>query len=346
MNEIELQKRFNSAIKKSHDDSKLDYCLCCGKKVSSFCNSHSLPKFILRNISKDGFVLTSNNYFKMSLMDKKTGLNKSGTFKRICNDCDDIIFKDYESEEQLLIPPRKKIMTLIDLKNCLRVYDKRLNEIALYNDMMAKKVDDFMLQKLIETQTINALDLNEIKEELDRDMKILSKESSSSFKLIFWEKLNYVVPIAFQGHIALVGDLKGNTINNIYFKDDKYRIENINVCVFPLKKESIVMMFISNDNKKYKAFIKQFNSLPNVKKLQLISFMIFNYSEDFFVSSKSKEELINNKDLDVVTQNVTNIYALDEEMANEMKKIKNTELSGYVSFPNLLSKEYSLSVND
>lgn len=342
MDIFELKKQMNNILRKSHNDSKLDYCLCCKKKVSSFCNSHSLPRFILKNISKDGYVLTSNNYFKMPLIDSTRGLNNSGVFKRICNDCDNDLFKNYESAEQLLLQPRKKIMTQIDLKNCLRMCDKRLSEIALYNNLLKMDPSDSMLQSLLETQRINCLDLNEIKKEIDRDLKILSKQSTSSFDLIFWEKLEYVVPIAFQGHIALVGDLSGNTINDIYNKNENYVIENMNICVFPLKSQSVVMVFINKDNKKYKEFIKQFKILKREEKLQLISYMIFNYSEDFFVSSIAKNEIINNKNLDIVARNTTNIYALDEEFADQLKKYKNSELCGYISFPNLLDKKYSL----
>lgn len=342
MDELDLKKQMNTILKKSHDDSKLDCCLCCEKKVTSFCNSHSLPRFILKNISKDGYILTSNNYFKMPLIDSKKGLNNSGVFKRICNECDNNLFKNYESLEQLLSYPRKKLMTQIDLKNTLRMYDKRLNELALYKNLLLMNPDDFMRFQIMETQRVSYFDLNEIKNELEKDLKILSKTSSSSFELIFWEKLNYVTPIAFQGHMALVGDLKGNVINDIYNRSQNYIIENINICVFPLQKETVVIVFVSKDNKKYKNFINQFKKLKKENKLQLISYMIFNYSEDFFVSKMAKDEILNNKDLDIVTQNTTNIYTYDEEMAQQMKKSKYQELKNYATFPNLLGKEYSI----
>lgn len=343
MDEQNLRKQINTILKKSHDDSKLNYCLCCGKKVTSFCNSHSLPRFILKNISKDGYVLTSNNYFKMPLIDSKKGLNNSGVFKRICTECDNNLFKDYESLEQLSSCPRKKLMTQIDLKNTLRMYDKRLNELALYNNLLLMNPDDFMRLQIMETQRINYLDLNEIKNELAKDLKILSKTSSSSFELVFWEKLNYVTPIAFQGHIAMVGDLKGNIINDIYNRSQNYVIENINICVFPLQQETIVLLFVSKDNKKYKNFISQFKKLKKDNKLRLISYMIFNYSEDFFISKMAPEEILNNSDLDMVTQNITNIYALGEDSAQQLKKSKYQELKNYVDFPNLLGKEYAIS---
>lgn len=342
MDFIELQKQLNTILKKSHVDSKLDYCLCCGKKVSSFCNSHSLPKFVLKNISSDGYVLTSNNYFKMPLVNITEGLNKSGTFKRICNDCDNSLFTSYESSEQLLSYPRKKMMTQIDLKNALRMYDKRLNEIALYNNIFSMDPNYFIQCQLFERQKINYLDLKEIKNEVQNDLEILSKTSPSSFELIFWEKLNYVTPIAFQGHIALVGDLNGSVINNIYNENENYVIENINICVFPLQKETIVMMFINRGYKKYKNFINQFKKLTKEKKLQLISYIIFNYSEDFFISKNAKDEILSNQNLDIVTQNVTNILALDEEMGNQIKKVKFNELMDYINFPNILGEQYSI----
>lgn len=345
MDELEIKKQVNAILKKSHDDSKLDYCLCCRKKVTSFCNSHSLPRFILKNISNDGYVLTSNNYFKMPLIDNKKGLNSSGTFKRICNECDNNKFKNYESLEQLLSYPRKKLMTQIDLKNTLRMYDKRLSEIELYKNLLSMEGEDLLKYEMMEKQRINYLDLNEIKNELQRDLNILSKNSSSSFELIFWEKLNYVTPIAFQGHLALVGDLKGNIINDIYNKNPNYIIENINVCIFPLQKETIVMMFVNKDYKKYKNFITQFKHLTKENKLKLISYIIFNYSEDFFVSKMATNEILNNKDLDIITQNVTDFYAFDEEMEKKAKKEKYQELKKYILFPNLLAKEYSILNN-
>lgn len=237
MDYIDIKKQMNSALKQAYYNSKLDHCLCCKKKCSSFCNSHSLPKFILKNIEKNGFVISSNNYFKIPVIETEKGLNKSGTFLRICNSCDKDLFKNYEDESLLQIPPRKKIMTQIDLKNSLRMYDKRLTEIELYNILLTMSPNDYMLRAIFEKQRVNKLDLDEIIIETTRDLNVLNKQSSSSFNLIYWEKLDYVCPIAFQGHVALLGDLEGNIINNIYNRDKRYIIENINICIFPLKKK-------------------------------------------------------------------------------------------------------------
>lgn len=323
-------------------ESKLDYCICCGNKVTSFCNSHTLPRFILKSISDNGMVVTSNNFFKMPLISNELGLNNSGTFKRICKQCDSTVFQAYEEIDKLLVLPRKKIMTQIDLKNTLRMYDKRSNEIELYNIMISEYADEFILPELLKKQRINNLDFNEIKNELERDIKILKKQSASSFELIYWKILDYVTPIAFQGHIALYGDLSGNIINDLYNIKKDYVIENLNLCVFPLKNKTVIIMFVSKENKKYKNFIKQFKKLKDHEKLRLISFIIFNYSEDFFISKKANDDLLNNVELDNVTQNISDIYALDEKMANKIKKMKSFELMNYNNFPNILDAKYAI----
>lgn len=341
-NEIEFRKQFNEIYRRAQKQSKLDHCLCCDKNVTSFCNSHTLPRFILNNISDMGMVYTSNNFFKMPLIGIESGLNNSCTFKRICKSCDSTIFQDYEDENKLLVQPRKKVMTQIDLKNTLRMYEKRLNEIEIFNIMINEYANEDNFLELLQKQVINKLDLDEIKNEFERDMKILKKESTSSFELIYWNILDYVTPIAFQGHIALHGDLNGNIINDIYNVKKDNVIENLNLCVFPLKDKTVVIMFVNKDNRKYNNFIKQFKKLREKEKLKLISFIIFNYSEDFFISKKAKDTLLNNTILDITTQNTTDIYALDEEMANEFKKIKLFELMNYKNFPNILDIEYAI----
>ena len=208
--------------------------------------------------------------------------------------------------------------------------------------MISEYANEFILPELLEKQRINSLDFDEIKNELERDIKILKKQSTSSFELIYWKILDYVTPIAFQGHIALYGDLNGNIINDLYSIKKDYVIENLNLCVFPLKNKTVIIMFVIKENKKYKNFIKQFKKLKDYEKLRLISFIIFNYSEDFFISKKTNNDLLNNVELDNVTQNISDIYALDEKMANEIKEMKSLELMNYNNFPNILDVRYAI----
>ena len=344
INNNEIIKKYNKIIKDARRDSKLDFCLCCHKHVSSFCNSHSLPKLVLKNLSDMGLILNSNYFFENVLIKDKKGLNNSGTFHRICNECDNILFRDYEDENRLIEPPRKKIMAQIDLKNSLRMYDKRLNEIASTN-ILINTADEIYFEDFVKRQMINFLDLKEIKIDFQRSLDILNKKSTSSYELIYWKLLDYVTPIGFQGHIALVGDLNGGMINDIYNYSSKNRIESINLAVFPLKENTVVMMFVSKEYKKYKFFIHQFKRLNEEEKLRLISYIICNYSEDFFISPKTKIDILVNKDIKTITKNVTDIEAFDEENAKQLKRNKFLELKSYNRFPNLLGRENALIVH-
>lgn len=76
-------KQYNQMIKDARANSKLEYCLCCKKKVSSFCNSHSLPKFILSNLSEKGMILNSNYFFEAPFIKEAKGVKNSGTFQYV-----------------------------------------------------------------------------------------------------------------------------------------------------------------------------------------------------------------------------------------------------------------------
>ena len=110
-----------------------------------------------------------------------------------------------------------------------------------------------------------------------------------------------------------------------------------------MEKETIVIMFIKKENKKYTNFIKQFKRLSDQDKLNLITFIIINYSEDFFVSQEASKNILNDIIVEMSVKNTTNIIAFDEKMLKELKKIKRCELMTYKSIPNLLEKQYSLN---
>lgn len=100
--EIELCKRFSTIMSKARKVSKSDSCFNCVKKVSSFCNSHNIPRFCLENIGIDGKVTGPNAILGLpgrgvSLGKETIGINSSGMFQIICRDCDSILFQDYEN---------------------------------------------------------------------------------------------------------------------------------------------------------------------------------------------------------------------------------------------------------
>ena len=95
-------------------------------------------------------------------------------------------------------------------------------------------------------------------------------------------------------------------------------------------------------NKKYYEFIKQFKKLKDQEKLNLIVFIVINYSEDFFISQKTSIDILKNPTIAMITKNTTDILLLDEKMLKEAKQFKRCELMNYKLIPNILSKKYAL----
>ena len=57
--------------------------------MNSFCNSHVVPQFILKEIADVGMVYYGQSLHEENVfLPTKTGINNAFTFKLICRDCD------------------------------------------------------------------------------------------------------------------------------------------------------------------------------------------------------------------------------------------------------------------
>lgn len=90
---IDVRKKANKLLSKARNDAKPDKCILCGKSQTSFCNSHSVPQLSLKNIAKNGKVLHASILMGIDVIDIEKGVNNSGTFHFICNECDWTFFK-------------------------------------------------------------------------------------------------------------------------------------------------------------------------------------------------------------------------------------------------------------
>ena len=65
MNNIETYKKISKIKKEANQYTKGTNCALCGKSCTSFCNSHTIPRFVIKNIAKNGKVynpsMTRNN---------------------------------------------------------------------------------------------------------------------------------------------------------------------------------------------------------------------------------------------------------------------------------------------
>ena len=66
--EIEHRKRMSGIQEVARQKAKLSYCYYCKKEVTSFCNSHSVPKFCLKRLSVDGKLYYVNTLIELPFL--------------------------------------------------------------------------------------------------------------------------------------------------------------------------------------------------------------------------------------------------------------------------------------
>lgn len=227
----------------------------------------------------------------------------------------------------------------IAIKDYLRSISKRKHEIALYDNMKDLGLSkDYFLQK----QIINNLDLQEYIEEFNRAKRVAEKRWENEYYLFYYQKLDYVVPIAFQGNVALMLDFEGSIINDIYNKSPKYKIKSIHICVFPLENSSVILLFVDSKHKRYRSFYKQFKKLTHTDKLAAINFIIFSYSEDVFINKKVNEKVLKHQGLIDASRKSFDIVSSTPNVNTALIGRENVDFSKMNEIPNLLLEEFKV----
>lgn len=338
---VKINKEMQGFYKQAKENAKAEVCYICQQSRSSFCNSHSVPKFCLKRIAKDGKVYPSAWNSGLPLFDKEMGIKAAGTFQLICRDCDSKEFQEYEAPEAYSSIPNGKILAQICMKNYLQMISKRKQEIELYK-LAAKK--PHLSCEMQDAIRISELDLHEYESGFTRAYKASHRNHDDWFYLGYFRKLDYVVPFAFQGMVSLVCGLDGEIINNIYNPSPNYHVEEIHIAVFPLATESVVMLITDSRQKRYRKFYRQLQKLSLEDQLAVINYIIFSYSENVFMSKQLDETVLtDNAFLEMCqTSNIAVSPFPIEDLALSMAA-EAFNLSQRNNVPNLLSKKYALS---
>jgi hypothetical protein len=182
----------------------------------------------------------------LTFTDNEKGVNNSGTFHFICNECDGTFFQDYENEQNLKSMPTDKMMAEIAVKNFLLQLSKRSQEEELYR-LLQNKFKAFTNPE--DLKEITGLDVNEFEQEILFHKNIVERNVSGGYQILFWKILPYKVPIALQSAIALPKDFKGNEINDVFDMSANVRMQYMHLAVLPLKAESVVLAFYHKRDK-------------------------------------------------------------------------------------------------
>ena len=183
----------------------------------------------------------------LPLINKDKGIGEAATFKLICKECDSKIFKDYEELDKLEIQPTEVMLEEIALKNVLMMLNKRYVEIELFHNLEKEYNAPYPYEV---KQEVNSLDERDFWWDYLRikEMIGVSDKKQSKFNLFFWKKLDYVIPIAFQGLVSLYGDLEGNMVVDTYNTSEDIIVKHMHLCMFPLETSSVVFAFYHEDD--------------------------------------------------------------------------------------------------
>ena len=317
----ELSRRFQEARKKSRPQT----CLLCNKPLTKLCNSHSVPQFVLKNLAENGKIMQSSSLMSfedIDLFEIEKGVNNSGIFKFICHSCDNEFFNDYESEEALLGEISDKMLAEIALKNGLMNVSKRSQEVKLYS-----------------------LDLRDYLQEVEVHKREILNNTKGAYQIVFKEILPFVVPIATQVAITLQVDMYGDPVNDVFNSDPKVSMQDLHLVIFPFKKSSLVLAYYHKKDKNYRTLRHQFNSENSKKNKEFLNYLVFAYTENFFISKTIYEKIQNNKKLIQLSRelyqkpNLGNLSMYDF-FNLKYEPVKPDEI------PNFLTKDWALGENN
>lgn len=329
---------FSKTYSASQQKSKRTHCYYCNEPCNSFCNSHTIPAFCLKHISKNGKLYHMNTMVDIPFLKKEKGVKEAGIFHIICRECDSKIFQDYENESNYDQTPTTKMLAQIAMKNNLKLINKREFEDAFYDEMRSELGFPQNIADL--KHMVNGMDLKEYIVAYKKAKKSSLKPFDGDYYIYSYIELPYRIPIAFQGSITLICDLEGKTINNIYNYNANYEIKNVNLCVFPFKSKSTIMFFVEGGNKRYSSFFKQFKKLSLKEQLKVVNYIIFAYTEDYFMSPELSEDTI--AKLTKVACKSTNLVSLNP-FANGIDTAKeHFSFTEKDSIPNILSEEFQI----
>ena len=337
---IAVRKMMNKWLSEARRNAKPQTCIMCGESQTSFCNSHSVPQMFLKQIADNGKLLLASSLigFDFEIVDLEAGVNSSGTFNYICNKCDGTFFQDYENIDNIEKSPTDKMLAEIAVKNILLQISKRAMEKQLITIQQRELNLFFNPQDGID---IKNLDMNEYLNELQFHKKIADTNEIGCYQILFWDKLPYKVPIAMQSAIAMTKDMNGNQINNVYDYRDTVRMQYLHLAIFPLNTSSIVLAFYHKRDKLYRGLRHQFNSTSKDKVLKFLNYVVFEYTENYFISKKIQQEIKSNAALQKLSRE-NNGYP---EMG--ILNISNNFGNGYTpvthdDIPNFLTQEWAV----
>ena len=345
---IKLNKQFSLLTKPRTKSNKTKRCVICKKTGIKYCNSHTIPQFILKNICKDGKMLNTQSLNSTKFKKEEDGINVAQVFHSICTSCDNLKFKEYESIENYKTEPSQLILKQIALKNHLYSSYKHNKEKALYNnivrDIFGSSIhlpENHPLKYMLKVTEHNYCYNNK---RANLIIKHLS-DNTELYKLCYFKKLNYVIPIALQDNSIISYGFNNEKLANTFDFPSLDYADDVHFCIYPMENESIIMLFCAKDLSIYDKFFKTLRNLDEKEQLSIINFLIFAYFEEVFLCKELDKSIFENVSLRKLSQeqlltisNPEKILKLTKEEQDKYQwdSLNNFNISNHCNIPNLL----------
>ena len=325
---IWYSKNIKNAKNKLAKDAKQSACRLCLKECFSYCNSHSIPQFILENLSLSGEYKNFAALADFNLIKNTTGKNNAGTFHNICKECDSKYFKDYERPNlynSLDKEFEQPILYQIAIKNLLFLIDKANEELSSLsaNKIILTTISNNIqnIDNDLQIKTFSALKRLEFAEKVFLYDKWCYENYKKGFEIVLQKELKYKVPLAFQLAVPIATGISGEEINN--FSEIAHYMH---LCIFPLKKTSLILLFCHSVGTEYNTFKIDFKNKTLEEQLEIINYIVFSYSEDYFINDNIFKKIKNDENLKLICK---------QNEPLDLSKVFN-------KIPNILSAEYSI----
>lgn len=332
------ESRFSGAVKRH---SKSDECLMCGRKITSPCNSHVVPQFVLKGIAENGYVSYGHALNKTNVggIKKTTGINNAYTFRLLCERCEHKYFKHYENPDNilgfnLLTESEQKIIL------CEMALKTHLAHIAMkYERLIAMDIASCGRLSKAEKDGLVLADRLDINEHLHYKTKLKGamKSNKNPFVILYDKLLDYGTKIATQTIINYNFDLNGNQIfdPDLLIKSNQCRY--FYLMILPMKGKTRVMFYIEREYLNVAnvlPIVKDFKALSDDEKLHFLFISLIIHDEQFYLTP-SFGDMIFKKDKRLVRLYSSTDISGGKSTDCQMKIIKFREYANY------LSKEYS-----
>ena len=298
---IELRKQMSNLSYKAEQGARPPFCLNCGE-AKSLCNSHIVPRFILKTIADKGMVCYGYSLVERldDIIDSKKGINNAFNFFLICSDCDKKLFAHYEDPKSILEyeslddKSQKTVLIEMAIKTHFAHIYRKAKTYGMNSMLYPEEIKMF---QEIGHKTAYELDIEDHQQYL-RNLSDSREDPDFDFEVLYNKLLDYEVGIATQTVIAYIFDLKGRMLFNPHDFTTGNLTRYFYLMILPINGKTRVLFYIE---RKYtpivKSIIEQFKTLTEEEKLHFLFISLIVYEEQFYINPLLLNEMKTDKKL-------------------------------------------------